>query len=185
MELENIKSHWQNTGKGKKNQTELLMMTKIKNHPKIKRIRVKLIIEAILLIVFLAVFYEGFDGAFKPLWANILLIVNTIAYIIVRFIGWLVLRNPVKEGNLKKSLISFQHTLKRMAISILLTSFLFGLAIISFFTSTIDFTKGKYFVLAGMIISLILLVYLSNRNWTKRIKNIKTTLIDFDDTAER
>ena len=183
MELENIKSHWQNTGKSKKNQTELLMMTKIKNHPKIKRIRVKLIIEAILLIVFLAVFYEGFDGAFKPLWANILLIVTTIAYIVVRFIGWLVLRNPIKEDNLKKSLISFQHTLKRMAISILLTSFLFGLAIISFFTSSIDFTKGKYFVLAGMIISLILLVYLSSRKWTKRIKGIKTTLIEFDDTA--
>jgi len=180
MEFDNIKSNWKKTGQGKKNKTELLMMTKIKNHPNIKRMRLKLIIETILIIVFLAVYYNGFDGATKPFWANLLLVGATTLYIIVRFMGWLVLRNPIKGGNLKKSLISFQQTLMRMAISILLTSFLFGTAIISFFSSSIDFTQGKYFVLVGMIISLILLVYLSSRNWFKRIEGIKKTLIEFD-----
>ena len=180
MELDDIKSDWKNTGKGKRNQNELLKMTKIKNHPNIKKIRIKFIIEAVLLTIFLAVFYEGFDGATKPIWANTLLIISTTAYIIVRFLGWLVLRNPIKDGNLKKSLISFQNKLKQMAISILLTSFLFGSAIISFFTSSIDFTQEKYFVLAGMIITLLFLVYLSSRNWIKRIKGINETIIEFE-----
>lgn len=184
MEFDNLKSNWKKTGQGKKNQTELLMMTKIKNHPNIKRMRIKLIIETILIIVFLAVYYDGFDGATKPLWANLLLIVTTTLYIIVRFIGWFVLRNPIKGGNLKKSLIGFQYTLKRMSILILLTSLLFGTAIISFFTSSIEFTQGKYFVLVGMIISLILLVYLSGRNWLKRIEGIKKTLIEFDNVTD-
>lgn len=184
MEFDNLKSNWKKTGQGRKNQTELLMMTKIKNHPSIKRMRIKLIIETILIIAFLAVYYDGFDGATKPFWANILLIGTSTAYIVIRFIGWLVLRNPIKEGNLKKSLVSFQCTLKRMAITILISSFLFGSAIISFFTSSIEFTQGKYFILAGMIISLILLVYLSSQHWRKRIEGIKTTLIEFDNATD-
>mgnify|MGYP001627776978 CR=1 FL=1 len=184
MEFDNIKSNWKKTGQGKKKQTELLMMTKIKNHPNIKRVRIKLIIETILIIAFLTVYYDGFDGTNKPFWANLFLVGTTAVYIIVRFMGWLVLRNPIKGGNLKKSLISFQHTLKRITISILLTSFLFGSAIISFFTSSIEFTQGKYFVLVGMIISLILLVYLSSRNWFKKIEVIKKTLIEFENISE-
>ena len=184
MELDNIKSNWKNTGKGKRNQTELLNMTKIKNHPHIKKIRIKFIVEGVLLLMFLAVFYGGFDGATKPIWANALLIGATTAYISVRFLGWLVLRNPIKEGNLKNSLISFQNRLKQMAISILLTSFLFGSAIIAFFTSSIEFTQEKYVVLAGMIITLLFLVYLSSRNWMKRIKGINETLIEFDDSTD-
>ncbi len=184
MELDNLKSNWKKVGVGKKGQNELSMMTKIRNHPIIKKIRTKLVIETILIIVFLAVYYDGFDGATKPLWANILLIVATISYIIVRFIGWLVLRNPIKGDNLKTSLVNFQNKLKRMAISVLVTSFLFGSAIILFFASSIDFTKGKYFMLAGMVLSLMLLVYLSSRNWFKRVEGINTTLIDFNNSAD-
>jgi hypothetical protein len=183
MEFNKLKSNWKKAGVGLKDQNELLMMTKIKNHPDIKRIRIKFIIETILIIVFLAVYYDGFDGATKPLWANILLIGSTIAYIIVRVLGWLALRKPIRGENLKESLVSFQSKLKRMANLILFTSFLFGSAIISFFTSSIDFTIGKYLVLAGIILSLMLLVYLSSRNWFKRIEAINTTLIEFNDTA--
>lgn len=184
MELDNLKSNWKKVGAGKKGQNELSIMTNVKNHPNIKKIRIKLIIETILIIVFLAVYYDGFDGATKPLWANLLLIVTTVSYIIVRFIGWLVLRNPIKGDNLKTSLINFQNKLKRMAISVLVTSFLFGSSIILFFASSIDFTKGKYLMLAGMVLSLILLVYLSSRNWFKRVEGINTTLIDFNNSAD-
>ena len=185
MELDNLKSDWKKTGLGKKNQNELLMMTKIKNHPAIKRIRIKFIIETILILAFLVVYYDGFDGATKPLWANVLLIGATIAYLIARIAGGLLLRKPIREGNLRKSLASFQKQLKRMAAIILCTSFLFGSAIISFFTSSINFTQGKYFILAGMLLSLVLLVYLSSRNWLKRVQGINKTLIEFSDTADQ
>lgn len=185
MEFDNLKSNWKKAGVGKKDQKELLMMTRINNHPNIKKIRIKFIIEAILIIVFLVVYYDGFDGATKPLWANLLLIVAAISYIIVRFVGWLVLRNPIKGDNLKTSLVNFQNKLKRMAISVLVTSSLFGSAIILFFASSIDFTKGKYLILAGMVLSLMLLVYLSSRNWFKRVKGINTTLIEFKDASDQ
>lgn len=179
MELDNLKSNWKKVGIGKKGENELLMMTKIKNHPNIKKVRVKFIIETILTTVFLVAYYDAFDGANKSLWMNLLLIVTTVSHITVCFIGWLVLRNPIKGENLKTSLINFQNKLKRMAISVLMTSFLFGSSIILFFASTIDFTKGKYLMLAGMLLSLLLLVYLSSRNWFKRVEDINTMLKDF------
>jgi hypothetical protein len=182
MELDNIKSNWKKMGDGKKDQNELSVMTSVKNHPNIKKIKIKLIIETILIIVFLAVYYDVFDGATKPLWVNILLIVASIPYIIVRIVGWFVLRNPVKGDNLKKSLINFQDKLKQMAISVLVTSFLFGSSIIWFFASSIDFTTAKYLMLGGMVLSLIVFVYLSSRNWFKRVEGINSTLSDFNST---
>ncbi len=81
MEFDHLKSSWKSTGQGKISQAELLMMTRIKNHPHIKRTRIKLLIETILIVVFLAVYYDGFDSATKPLWANFLLIGTTTSYI--------------------------------------------------------------------------------------------------------
>lgn len=182
MDLENIQSTWSNSGTVKKSQTELLRMTKTKNHPKIRRIKVKFLVEAMLLSVFLSVYYTGFDGATKPLWANVFLILSTLGYIGVRFVGWLILQNPVKEGNLKKSLQQFRIKLKQIALSILLTVLLFGVAFISFFASSIHFTKQKYALLAGMILTLLFLLYLSLRNWIKRIKAIEKTLNEFEDS---
>lgn len=185
MELDNLKSNWKKAGARKKNQNELLMMTKIKNHPDIRRIKIKFIIETIIIIAFLVIYYDGFEGANKPLWANLLLIGTATSYIIVRFVGWLVLLNPVKGDNLKTSLIIFKNKLKRIAISVLLTSFLFGSAIILFFVSSVDFTKEKYFMLAGMALSLILWVFLSSRNWFKRVESIDTTLLDFNNSTDQ
>ena len=180
MELDKLKSTWDQSSTGKKNQNELLIMTKVKNHPTIKKMKLKFLIEAILLIVFIAVYYDGFDGETKPLWANVLLIGATSLYIFVRFVGWLVLRNPINGDNLKQSLSNFQSKLKQITIAIVLTSFLFGCAVISFFSSSIDFTKEKYTAFAFMLFSLILLVYLSSRNWNKRISKIKTNLKEFE-----
>lgn len=179
MEFDNLKSNWKRAGQGMKDKKEILMMTKIKNHPNIKRIRTKLIIETILIIAFLVIYYDAFDGANKPLWANLFLIGATTSFIIARFVGWLMLRNPIKGDNLKISLTTFQNKLQRMAFAILLTSFLFGLAIILFFATSIEFTTAKYFVLTGMIFSLILLVYISSRSWFNRVEGINTTLIEF------
>jgi hypothetical protein len=185
MELDTLKSNWKSAGKGIKGHNELWKMTRIKNHPDIQRIRIKLMVEAVFITFFLAVYYDGFDGAFKPLWANILLFGSAVAYIIARVFGFLVVRNPVKGENLMKSLAGLRSTLKLAVNAILVTSFLFGSAIILFFSSSIDFTTGKYFVLGGMLLALVGLVYLSNRNWFKRIERIDKTLLEFNDIADR
>jgi len=76
-------------------------MTKIKSHPNIKRMRIQLFMETMLIGAFIAVYYNGFCGVNKPIWANTLLTSATILYIMVRFVGWFVLRNPINRDNLK------------------------------------------------------------------------------------
>lgn len=180
MDLDHLKSNWKNVGKEQKTPEELLAMTRIKNHPKVKRTRIKFLIETVLLVAFLMVYYDGFDGADKPFWANMLLICSGSIYILSRFVGWRILRNPIKDSNLKESLQNFHRNLKRISTAILFTSGLFGVAVISFFTTSIDFTKSKYLVLAFMVIVLFLLIYLSTRIWKSRIKSINYTLTELN-----
>ena len=182
MELDNLKSNWKNAGAGKKTQNEILIMTKIKNHPKIKQIRIRFLIESFLIIAFLALYYDGFDGNAKPLWVNILLICTTALYILNRLVGLVVLRNPVKENNLKQSLKIFSNNLQRIYFFTLLTSFLFGSSVILFFSITIHFTMGKYIMLAGMIIFLTVLTFLSGKNWIKKVKSIEKILKELGET---
>lgn len=181
MDLENIKSYWKDMDLGKKNQEQLLVMTKIKNHPKLKRIRIQFTIEAIFLLVFLALYRNAFDGFTKPNWANVLLISLAVAFILIRFIGHLILRNPVKEKNIRQSLTVFSKNLKIISVLTLITSFLFGLSVILFFIPTSDFTGNKYGILGGMFVTLIVSVILSGRIWLKRIKIIQRTVGELND----
>ena len=180
MNLEELKSNWEKSGAEKKSQAELLMMTKIQNHPKLNRIKIKLIVESILLITFLVVYNNIFDGGNKPLWANITLIISAALFILTDLIGYLTLQNPIKGSNLKASLNRLHFRLKRVTIFSLTASFFFGSSVILFFTSTVEFTKGKYLMLAGMIMTMIILMYLSYENWILRIKQIKTAKTEFD-----
>ncbi|MEO0340950.1 MAG: hypothetical protein AAF242_17285 [Bacteroidota bacterium] len=180
MELDQLKADWQVSGKDMKIQDELALIAKAKQHPSVKRFRIQFIIEMASVVLFSAVFYDGFDGASKPLWAQLSLGLSIAAYLFVRLRSWYTLRNPIQGENLKTSLQSFRYKLKRMALLIRLTSFIFGSAIILFFTSSVDLTREKYFILFGMMFSLFGMIYLAQLRWKKRIKSIELTLFEFD-----
>ena len=179
MELENLKASWKNAGSDKKDQNELWMMTRIKNHPQVKKLRIKFLIESILLTIFIFVYYDGFDGNTKPLWANIVLVFSAVMYVVLRFVGWVVLRNPINGNDLKKSLSNFRRKLKGIAFGVISTSLLFGATIIIFFVSVINFTTQKYILLAIMVITLIISLYISSKIWVKRVGYITKTINEF------
>jgi hypothetical protein len=58
MELNDLKSDWQNAHGGFKIKTDLLNMTKITHHPFLKKIRKKLIAETVFLLLFLVLYYD-------------------------------------------------------------------------------------------------------------------------------
>lgn len=49
MELNELKSGWQNAGGNYRTEADLERMTKLNQHPTLKRIRIKLIIETVVL----------------------------------------------------------------------------------------------------------------------------------------
>ena len=180
MELDELKQKWQQSRESKRDRKELAMMTQVQQHPKLKRIRFKLIFEAVILLVFVFTYNDILDGSTKPLWANITLIAGVSLFVISDIISYLMIYNPIKADNLKLSIESFGKNLKRLSIFSVSSTLLFGSSVILFMISTIDLTQIKQLMILGMIVTLIVLAYLSYKNWSLRIKSIQTTLEGFN-----
>jgi len=182
MEFNELKSNWKESSGTSKSQTELKIMTSIKSNSKLKRIRLKLIIESTLLTLFLFSFYTMLDGNTKPIWLNVLLGFSILLFIINGIIGYLTLHNPIKGMNLKISIETFLTKLKRLSIMSIASSLFFGVSLILFLTSTIDLIQNKYLILIGMIITLLVAIYFSYRNWNYRINRFKNTMAELNMT---
>ncbi len=173
MELEDLKSEWQKTNPPTKKLHELKAMTQLKNHSVLKRVRVKLLVEMVLFVAFLLVYYDGFDGDKKPLWVNILLVISGLMFIINDFVGLLSLQKPIVGTNLVESIKNLSKRMNDLMVFSLLSSILFGIGIIVFFTSGIHFTQTKYILLTVILISLGVMLYISYKNWRYRLDKIR------------
>jgi hypothetical protein len=185
MEPDDLKSGWQNAGGAFKSEASLHRMIKVTNHPSLKKIRTKLIVESIGLVLFLFIYFDWFDGDKKPLYANIVLVVGLLLYISNDVIGYISITRPIMETNLKLSIQKYLMKIKRLSVFSLVISFLYSISIIIFFTSTINFTKEKVLILAGIIIVLFQLMFLSYRIWYKWINNLKQQVKDFNLDEEK
>lgn len=180
MELNDLKSDWKNAGRDFKSEADLRLMTKIVNHPSIKKIRTKLIIEVIVLLFFLFIYYDWFDGDKKPFYANLSLLVGLLLYIFNDVIGFISITRPIRETNLKLSLQNYLMRIKLLSISSVIITSLYSISIIIFFTSIINFTKEKGLILLFSVVVVIQFILLSLRMWTKWIKNLKLQVKDFN-----
>lgn len=180
MNIEKLKQEWQQPIANYKSQQDIEQMMALNQHAVIKRTKLRFVIENTWLIIFLLVFYDAFDGATKPVWASILLVSTTMAYIINRIIAWFTLQNPVKASDIQNSLLKFQKQLKLIAKTTIFTALFFGVAVMVFFSTGIEFNHSKYMLLFGMVITLVVLVYLSHRIWVKRIQDFESVTKEFE-----
>jgi hypothetical protein len=185
MELDELKSSWQSAGGAFKIEADILTMTRISNHPSLKRIRRKLVFEAIILAFMLVVYYDWFDGDKKPVYANVLLVSSLLLYIINDIVGYISMLNPVSGINIKDSIKNYLIRIKRLAICSLLVSFLYSVCLILFFTSVIKFTKEKNFILLAMFIILTQLMLWSYRVWRNRIRSLSDQVKELEPGDEK
>jgi len=179
-ELNELKDDWQKMTGSYKSGTELLKMTKINNHPTFKKLRLKLLIEVISISALLLVYYDAFDGDRKPLYANLLLVISMVLYIITGILGYRSMQNPVEGPDLKTSLRNNLSRVIGLSKYAMLFSLLYTVCLLIFFTSTIHFTKEKAFLLLGLIIILSQLLLWSYRIWRNRIKNLERQATDLE-----
>jgi len=185
MELNDLKSGWQAAGSAFTNEADLQKMTQVIHHPSLKKIRTKLIVETIALTCFLFVYYDWFDGDKKPFTVNVLLVSSLLLYILNDVIGYIAVAKPIRGRNLKLSIQNYLMRIKRLFAFSLIISSLYSISLIIFFTSVINFTKEKRFILLAIIILLFQMLLLSFKFWTKRIKNLKQQENDFDFDKEK
>ena len=175
-----MKSTWQNAGESSRSKADLERMTKVTNHPSLKRIRTKLTVETIALMVFLPLYKDWFDGDKKPLFANVLLLSGALLYILNDVIGYISIATPMRGKNLVASIRNYLVRIRRLSILSLITSFLYGAALTIFFASVINFTKEKYLILTGIIIALVASIYLSFRMWNRWIRNLEQQVTELN-----
>lgn len=184
MELENLKASWQEAGKGAKSSADLQAMTEVKNHPKLRRIRVKLLIESGLLIVFLLTYKNAFDGADKPQWLNGVLIGGALLFILSDLMSYWLVRNRGKDLTVVSSLKKLELTLNKVAVFSVVSALVFGAAVILFFSFGLVFDQTKYIVLTMMVLSLLGANWWSMRLWKARISYLREVLVQFGVNVE-
>jgi hypothetical protein len=179
MELNELKSGWQNAGGNYRTEADLERMTKLNSHPVLKRIRIKLIIETVLLSFFLIVYYDWFDGDKKPMYANLLLFAGVLLYIFNDVVGYFSLAKPLMKENLRSSVQHLLRRVKRLSVLSLIVSLLYSICLVTFFLSVVTFTKEKSFILLGTILLLTQLTHISYKLWRKWIVKLELQAIDF------
>ncbi len=179
MELEELKSDWQKVGIVYRSEDDLQKMTKIKNHPTLKRIRTKLIIETIFYLLFLVVYYEWFDGDKKTVYANVLLVISLLLFIANDIIGYVSIVKRISGSDLKNSLGKYLSKIKQLSTLSLICTFLYSISLLVYFSSVIHFTREKSFILLGILLVMTQLIFWSHRIWTKWIKKLELQVTDF------
>lgn len=180
MELNDLKSGWKNAGGYQKTEEDLKQMTKIVNHPVIKRIKTKLVIQTVAMLVILFVYYDWFDGDKKPVYANLALLAGLLLYIVNDVAGYFLLTRPVGSDNLKQSVEAYLTRVKRFSFCSLGVSLLYSSSIMIFFTSAITFTKEKWWILLFATIIMVQLIIFSSKLWLRWIKKLKQQVKDFN-----
>ena len=180
MELDELKSGWQNAGGAFKSEADLKRMTSLVNHPSLKKIRTKLIVETIMLVFVLFIYYDWFDGDKKPFYANAALVMGLLLYTVNDVIGYVAITKPVMDNNLRMTIQNYLKRITRLSILSFIVTCSYSISIIIFFTSTIIFTKEKALMLVFITIVICQLILFSSRMWVKWIKNLKQQVNDFE-----
>ena len=179
MDIDDLKSDWHRAGNEPLSEKELAMMTRVRNHPSLRKLRVKFMTEIVALAALLVLYYDGFDGAEKPLLVNILLVVSIVLYIFNNALGYSQLQNPSVSGNMREALAKQARSLKRLAVLSLTSSVVYATALMVFFTYQMVFTQRKYIILSALILSSFLLFYYSWINWQRKIARFRELEADF------
>jgi len=176
MEIDDLKNAWQNAGEPDKTISELGMMTELKRNTRLKRMRLRLLTESVLVFSFVLLFYNGLDGSDKPIWTSIMLVISGLLYIVNRVIGLSTISLPKTDMNALNMSTDLLRKLKKLSISSSLSAFFFGGTLILFLTISIEFNREKYAFLAVLIIGLLLFTMISYKIWKQQIFRLQQVI---------
>ncbi|WP_276484332.1 hypothetical protein [Paraflavitalea pollutisoli] len=181
MEDKDLKAAWQGTPPPPTNQENIRKMMIANNHPVQQAIRKQLIIETLAFTGLLAVYYNIFDGHEKPLFANILLVAALLVAILHNIIGYRFSRQQVRGNNLQQSLTAAITKWRNYAIGSIASRAVTATCLLVFFTTIIQLTPVKTWLLVGAIVVCAGQLLLLIRLWVRRISQLKQATGYFKD----
>ena len=142
------------------------------NNPVLKGIKTQLLIETILWAVFLAVYYNIFDGHLKSSFWNFLLVVSVVFVLIHNVLGFQIISNPINGETILESLKKYLIKIKNYAVISIVTRVFAIVTLLGYFISTISLTTEKWVSLSFISLVIPVQIYLLHRVWVKRKRRI-------------
>ncbi|MBA0884006.1 hypothetical protein [Flavobacterium undicola] len=181
MEIDDLKSDWNAIQSIPKNEETLLLMLKENTHPVLKSIRKQIVIEVTAWSLFLMVYYSMFDGATKPLWINLVLIIALLMPILHSFYGYHYNKYLADGSNIKMALEQLYARLKKYAFITVIARVGFICGLLLFFSYNIHFTTTKYFLLLLILVVFSIQIFVLYQVWAKRLGVLQVIIRAFSD----
>ncbi len=172
MELEDFKSAYLQAGKQEKDKDALQRMLHAGN-PVIKGIKRQLIIETVLWLIFLVVYYDFFDGHLKPLIWNLLLVLSVILLLLHNFLGYKITNKPVNGDNIQESLKNYLQKVRWYSIISIASRITAIIIVFGYFLSSIESTDKKIWGIGFLLLLIIIQGLLLRKIWLGRIDKLK------------
>ena len=173
MNLENLKSNFNSSSSSPISKEALLSMLNVNNHPALKAIKIQLMIESIAWIIFLACFYNFFDGHLKPVIWNIALVLAVGLLLVHNVAGYQITNNPINGINIAESLTNYYHQLKKYAYLSIASRALAIAILFGYFMSGLESLEQRHYITMGVAGAVIgIQVFVLWRIWAKRISTI-------------
>lgn len=183
MEIDNLKSVWQDISTPQKNKEELNLMLKQNSHPVLTSIKKQITIELLGFTAFLFCYFTMFDGKTKPIVINLAIMGAIVLQLFYGYKGYLMQSKFKSNTNLIDNLRSFTKQLKSYRLQVFLARTVFAIGFISFFTYNISFSELKWWTLAFVVIAFGVQLWLLYRIWSKRIGRLELALEEFESSV--
>jgi hypothetical protein len=172
MELDELRSAWNEPIAPGKSAAELHRMLSENKHPVLKGIRRQLAIEIAGWSALILCYYTMLDGERKPLWLNALLLVSVLLPLMHNLLGYRIIKNPVSGANIITSLYAYRCKIKRYALIAIACRVAYMAGLLLFLTYNVHFDQRKLIAL-GLIGTLFAVnIFILYRVWHRRSKSI-------------
>jgi hypothetical protein len=177
METTDLKELWKTIPNPKKNTEQLVEMLKESNHPILKGIRRQLTLELIGFSVFLACYYTMFDGTYKPVLSNLVLILAIVTPIFHNIKGYWLYQNIKDAANLRDSLNAYLKRVNNYAVQAIGTRLIFAAGLMFFFTNGLNLGPQKLLLAScGILVIFSLQLFFLYKIWKSRIDRLKINI---------
>lgn len=180
MELENFKSQFNSAESAQISKESLLGMLNVNQHPSLNAIMIQIIIESVAWILFLAFYYDVFDGHLKPVFWNISLVLSIGLILVHNLLGYQVTNNPINGSNIINSLEKYMRKLRRYAYLSIFSRVLALSIVFGFFLSGLETFEQRHYLSTGVLAIIVTIqAFILWKIWSRRIRTIASSYKQF------
>ena len=181
MNLDRLKENWKLPESPASN--EVLARLLRAGDQSVRRVKWRLIIETIGFLVAMLVFWNGFDGAQRPILATVLLVAAFAAVIMNDLLTLMNLQSGMYDVDV---ITSLQHTIAQLRVQSWVSPALLIIANscwIGFFLAGVPWRSEKWIYLSIFAVILVAVGLITHFWWRKRFLLIRRELTELEDIA--